>query len=175
MVHTLYTDTYEQHSGDQGPTIQYMRGSDVRDIVIERLVWNGKESRRSSKSLTPIKLVHINRPDDSDTNDKVVDESNDTTSTRDEDDIDDDDLKLDLSDITATLRGNELDKINVQKEIQFFVIVTSLKITFYFRINFRILYDKTYEGGTIIDCERSSFHTRQGKNMQGYSSIENQV
>jgi len=106
-------NSYEQLCGDQGPTIQYMKGSDAKDIVIERLIWGGTESRNSSKSTTPIKMVHINRPSDGDADEddgekmatggqRVAEQSNGTESTVDEDD----DLKLDLSDITFTPRGD---------------------------------------------------------------------
>ena len=45
-------------------------------------------------------------------------------------------------------------------EMRFSVIVTSLKMSIDFFINFRILSHETHEKGTITACQLSSFHAR---------------
>ena len=46
----LCIDEFTQHSGDQGPTIKFMNGTDAKDIVIQRFVWNEAPKRKNDES-----------------------------------------------------------------------------------------------------------------------------
>ena len=105
----IYIDEYVQHSGRQGPTLQFMNGTDAKDIVIERLVWkeineNGVDADQANED---------SKEDHEEKDEESMDNHNHNRNCKiDMDDgasICSDDL-LDLSDITQTLKGNELDK-----------------------------------------------------------------
>merc|ERR1712130_375408 len=59
IIHGIDNE-YVQHSGDQGPTIQFMKGSDAKDIVIQRLVWkqsgNEQDDDEDTKSINDDEL-----------------------------------------------------------------------------------------------------------------------
>ena len=91
-----------QHSGKQGPTIQFMNGTDAKDIVIERLGWNGGN--------TAVKANEDSKENNAENkDDESMDNHNHNYNHNGKIDIVDV-ASICCDDITQTLRGDQLGK-----------------------------------------------------------------